>query len=206
MLKRTVLFVTAVLLCACAGVKQIPPDARGYKQPRYFARGEELAAFKVTAQFSDQYWQGVLRVKKVGPQDYDVLALGDGAYKIMDAVVTPQGIAFRYLYKDADTAAARGRITQFLNLLLLEPGVFKSIKEKKDSVQLTYEGTGAKVRYTYLPGSPWPESAQSVTLLNTAKLSYGEYTPVGEDGGQIPHVLVYQDGGLTLDMTLISLR
>lgn len=206
MLKKAVLLGLSVLLCACAGVKSLPADARGYHRPGFFKEGETLAAFKVTARFKDQYWRGVLRVKKVDADGYSVLALGDGAYKLLEAVLTPQGIAWKYIYPDGDKAVIRSRAEQFLNLLLLEPEGFTRLSRTKTGVTLSYKGAGAAWRYTYAGDNTWPESAQTVTALNSAEMRYGQYTPFGDSGAPVPHVLVYKDGALTLEMTLISLK
>lgn len=206
MFKKAVLLGLSVLLGACAGIKQIPADARGYHRPEFFKEGQTLAAFKVTARFKDQYWRGVLRVKKVDADGYSVLVLGDGAYKLLDAVLTPQGIAWKYIYPDGDKAVIRARAEQFLNLLLLEPEGFTRLSRTQSGVILSYKGAGAKWRYTYTGDNVWPESARTVTALNSAEMRYGQYTPFGESGAYVPHVLVYKDGALTLDMTLISLR
>lgn len=207
MFRKTVLFCSVLLLCACAGVKQIPTHARTYKRVDFFNQGAALAAFQVTAQYKDQYWRGVLRVKKLDADSYDVLVLGDGAYKLLDAVVAPQGIAWRYIYPEGNKAVIRGRVEQFLNLLLLEPKAFKRISRQKSGVTVTYSGVGASWRYNYQEGNPWPQSVKTVTALNTADMTYAEYAPYGTDeDSYIPHMLVYKDGHLTLDMALIRLR
>ena len=168
-------------------------------------------AFKVVAQLSDGYLQGVLRVKKVGPDDYDVLLLGEGAYKYMEAVVSSSGVAYKHLFKDADTPFARGRINQFLQLLLaanvIPPGTFSGYRVKNGEEFLTYKNKEGKPRLSYKEGAKYPSAAESSALLSKAELSYDEYAPVDADGAlEIPHVAVYRVGGITLDLTLISVR
>ncbi len=209
MFKRILTFSLAVWLAACAGgrVKEIPADVRDYKRVDFFTQGRTQAAFKVMGQMDDNYMEGVLRIKKIGAQDYDVVLMSGAAYRLLHATVSPEGIAYRYLFKDADTAAVRARITQFLNLLVSDPGLYQSRRTKKDEVSITYQGKDAKAKFFYHPGEFYPYAAQTSTLLNTADLFYNEYAPFDASGTQaVPHVLVYKDGSITLDLTLISLR
>lgn len=209
MLKRILTFSLAVWLCACAGgqIKQIPPEVRSYKKVDFFIGGRTQAAFKAVGQMNEDYVEGVLRIKKIGDGDYDVLLMTGAAYKVLHATVSPEGIAYRYLFKDADTAVVRGRITQFLNLLLSDAGSFQKRRVKDGETTLTYQGRNAKERFLYREGEFYPYAAQSVTVLNTADLFYDEYALLDDIGEvSVPHVLVYKDGNITLDLTLISLR
>lgn len=209
MLKRILTFSLAVWLCACAGgqIKQIPPEVRAYKKVDFFIGGRTQAAFKAVGQMNEDYVEGVLRIKKIGDGDYDVLLMTGAAYKVLHSTVSPEGIAYRYLFKDADTAVVRGRITQFLNLLLSDAGAFQKRRVKDGETTLTYQGRNAKERFLYREGEIYPYAAQSVTVLNTADLFYDEYALLDDIGEvSVPHVLVYKDGNITLDLTLISLR
>ena len=207
MLKRILTFSLAVWLCACAGgqIKQIPAEVRAYKKVNFFLGGRTQAAFKAVGQMNEDYVEGVLRIKKIGEEDYDVLLMTGAAYKVLHATVSPEGIAYRYLFKDADTSVLRGRITQFLNLLLSDAGTLQKRRVKDGEITLTYQGRDTKERFLYREGENYPYAAQSVTLLNTADLFYDEYALLDEENS-IPHVLVYKDGNITLDLTLISLR
>ena len=198
MRKQIVILLSLCLLGACAsfGVKQIPAQARGHKRVDYFSAGQERVAFKAIAQLDDGYLSGVLRIKKIGPQDYDVLLMGDGAYKYLEAVVSPSGVAYKYIFKDADTSLARSRVEQFLRLLLDEPGTFASYRVKDGMEVLTYKNQ-----------KQFPSEASSSTLLNTADITYEQYTPYGAEGDlEIPHLLIYKDGNITLDLELISIK
>ena len=209
MLKKFVIFSTAFLLCACAGgqIKQGGGTSRLLKKVNYFEQGHTQAAFKVIGQMNEDYLEGVLRIKKIGEEDYDVMVMTGAAYRLLHAVVSPEGIAFRYLFKEADTAPVRARIEQLLHLLVSDPGTYKNRRNKKGQTVATYEGNGLKTRLIYNEGNDYPAQAQSVTLLNTANLFYEEYAPSNAEGdAQIPHALTYKDGNITLDMRLISLR
>lgn len=209
MFKRILTFSLAIWLAACAGarVKEIPADVRDYKRVDFFTQGRTQAAFKVMGQMDDNYMDGVLRIKKIGDRDYDIVLMTGAAYRLLHATVSPEGIAYRYLFKDADTAAVRARIGQFLNLLVSDAGRYQSRRIKKDGVTITYQGQDAKEKFFYHPGEFYPYAAQTATLLNTADLSYTEYAPFDASGDEeVPHVLVYKDGNITLDLTLISLR
>lgn len=209
MRKQLFILFSLCLLGACAsfGVKQIPPQARGHQRVDYFSAGQQRVAFKVMAQLEDGYLTGVLRIKKIGPEDYDVLLMGDGAYKYMEAVFSSTGVAYKYLFKEADTALARSRMNQFLRLLLASVGTFDSYRVKDGLETLTYKNQDDKIRLTYPQGEAFPSKARSSTLLNTAELTYEQYTPYGTEGDlQIPHLLIYTDGNITVDLELISMQ
>ena len=162
---------------------------------------------KVLGQMDQDYMEGVLRIKKIGERDYDVVLMTGAAYRVLHATVSPEGVAYRYLFKEADTPLVRGRITQFLNLLLAEEGQFKSRRFKGENVIVTYQGREAKEQFFYRKGAFYPYAAKSVVALNTGDLAYEEYAPLDAEGTEeVPHVVVYKDGNVTLDMTLISLR
>lgn len=209
MFKKILTFSLALFLCACAGrqVKQIPPEVREYKKVNYFTDGRTQAAFKVVGQMNEDYLEGVLRIKKIGNEDYDVMVMTGAAYRVLHAVVSPEGVAYRYLFKDADTAVVRGRITQFLNVLVSDPGVYKGRRVKNGKTAVTYQGKDFKTRLLYRGESVYPYAAESITLLNTGELFYNGYAPADAEGAvEIPHELTYKDGNITLDMTLISVR
>ena len=93
------------------------------------------------------------------------------------------------------------------NLLLAEEGQFKSRRFKGENVIVTYQGREAKEQFFYRKGAFYPYAAKSVVALNTGDLAYEEYAPLDAEGTEeVPHVVVYKDGNVTLDMTLISLR
>ncbi len=209
MFKKILTFSLAVLLAACAGgkVKESSLPALEFKKVDYFVQGRTQAAFKVVGQMDDAYLEGVLRIKKIGEEDFDVLLMTGAAYRVMHAVVSPEGVAYRYLFKDADTAVVRGRISQFLNLLVALPGKFQRRRVKNDTTTLIYQREDAQTRLMYRGEEIYPYAAQSSALLNTSDLSYLEYAPAGAgEGEQVPHQLVYKDGKITLDLTLVSLR
>ncbi len=209
MFKKILTFLFALFLAACTGgqIKQIPPDVREYKKVNYFTDGRTQAAFKVVGQMNEDYLEGVLRIKKIGEEDYDVMVMTGAAYRVLHAVVSPEGVIYRYLFKDADTAVVRGRITQFLNVLVSDPGIYKNRRMKQGKTTVTYQGKDLKTRLMYEGDSVYPYAAQSVTLLNTGELFYNGYAPADAEGEtEIPHELTYKDGNITLDMSLISVR
>lgn len=209
MFKKFSVLCLALFLGACAGrqIRQVPPEVRELKKVDYFTGGRTQAAFKAVGQMNDAYLEGVLRIKKIGPEDYDVAVMTGAAYKVLQAVVGPEGVAYRYLFKDANTAVVRGRITQFLNLLVSDPGTYKSRRVKGGKTTVTYAGKDAQTRLIYRAGEVYPYAAQTVKTLNTGDLFYNEYAPADAEGEvEIPHGMTYKDGNITLDLTLISVR
>lgn len=209
MLKPILTFSAILFLAACTSVpvKQIPTEVRSYKKVNFFAADKTVAAFKIVGRMNDFELEGVLRIQKIGPDDFTVQVLTGGAYRVLQATVAPEGIAYHYLFPEADTPLVRGRVNQFLQLLVNDIGVYKRYRIKDGHTMIMYNGKDAKTRFLYQNGVPYPYAAQTVTLLNTADLFYNHYMPVDADGYvQIPHELVYKDGNIELELTLISIK
>lgn len=209
MFKQILTFSLAVFLVACAGgqIKQIPSVVRATQKVDFFAGGATQAAFKVTGTMDDMGLEGVLVAKKIGDEEFEVSVMTAGAYRVMQATVTPAGIAYRYLFKDADTSFVRGRINQFLNLLLADVGVYQRYRAETDQLTVTYKNKNAAVRLMYKPGVAYPYAAQTIAVLNTADMFYNEYAPANAGGSmQVPHELTYKDGKIEVLLTLISLK
>ncbi len=208
MFKQILTFSGALLLCACGtlGVKQVPAQVRTLQKVNFFTEGKTQAAFKVTGTMDGLMTDGVVTAKKIGDEDVEVVLMTGGFYNVMHALVSPEGVAYRYLFKDVDNALVRARITQLLDLLFLSPGTYAGSRTKKGQTRVTYKGPRAKVILVY-EGGNYPVSARTVTTLNGADLTYADYMPLSADGTvQIPHQLIYQDGKITLALQLISLR
>ena len=207
MLKQILTFSAVLFLAACAiaPVKQVPAQARNYKKVNFFTNEKKVAAFKTIGRMNDFELEGVLRIQKIGPEDFDVKVLTSGSYRVLHAQVTPEGIAYLHLFPEADTALVRGRINQFLNLLVSDLGTYSKMHRKGGNTTITYQGKDAKTNLIYGEQDIYPQAAQTVTLLNTADLFYREYAPADEEGiTQIPHELIYKDGKIELALTLVS--
>lgn len=199
-----VLFLTA---CAMAPVKQIPVEVRGHKKVNFFVNAKTTAAFKIVGKMNDFELEGVLRIQKIGPEDFDVKVLTGGSYRVLHAQVTPEGIAYLYLFPEADTSLVRGKISQFLNLLVSDIGAYAKMHRNNSEISVTYKNKEAKTKLVYEGGEVYPRSARTITALNSADLFYLGYAPIDADANlQIPHELIYKDGKIELDMVLISLR
>lgn len=209
MFKQISIFCVAVFLCACAGgqMKQVPTQVRATKKVDFFAGGATQVAFKVAGTTGDMGLEGVLVAQKIGDEEFEVSVMTAGAYRVMQATVTPAGIAYRYLFKDADTSFVRGRINQFLNLLLADVGVYQRYRAETDNFIVTYKNKNVSVRLMYKPAQAYPYAAKTITMLNTADLFYNEYAPANDSGSmQVPHELIYKDGNMEVTLTLISLK
>ena len=209
MLKPILTFSAVLFLSACAlaPVKQIPAEVRGHQRVNFFAGGQTVAAFKAVGRMNDFELEGVLRIQKIGEEDFDIKVLSGGSYRVLHANVTPQGIAYLYLFPEADTGLARGRINQLLNLLVSDPGAYQNVRLKGKELTVTYEGKDAKTRLLYQTDQVYPYAAKTITLLNTADLFYSQYAPANAQGDvQVPHELIYKDGNIELELALISLK
>ena len=209
MLKQILTFSAVFFLAACATVpmKQIPPEVRNHKKVTFFEGDKTLAAFKAVGRMDDFELAGVLRLQKIGPEDFDVKVITGGSYRVLHANVTPEGIAYLYLFPEADTSLVRGRINQLLNLLVSDVGPYQRIRQKGNEITITYNGKDAKTRLLYQQDQTYPFAAQTITMLNTADLFYREYAPAdAESEWQVPHELIYKDGKIELELTLLSLK
>lgn len=209
MSKQILTFLMALCVCACATarVKQVPQTVRNLKRVDFFAEGKTQAAFKVTGFMDGLQTDGVVTLKKIGEQDTEIVLLTGGLYKVLHALVSPEGVAYRYLFKEVDNSLVRGRITQLLDLLAGTPGEYTGVSTKKGQIQVFYKGPRAKEIFVYENGGTYPVAARTVTALNSANLTYSDYMPLSADGTVlVPHELVYEDGNIRLEMSLISLR
>ncbi len=209
MFKQIVTFSAVFLLGACASIQgnRTEPEYSKHQPVDFFASGNTQAAFKVTGRLDNMQLEGVLQAKKIGTQDVEVNLFTAGFYRVLQAVVSPEGIAYRYLFQEADTALVRARITQCLDLLFLVPDSTAAVHTKKGETTLTYKGPRAKMVFVYPAGQNYPASARTITTLNRADLVYADYMPISADASLlVPHELVYQDGNITLDLNLISLK
>ncbi|MBO5911496.1 MAG: hypothetical protein J6Q05_04845 [Elusimicrobiaceae bacterium] len=209
MLKQILTFSCVLLLCACATVrvKQVPAEVRALQKVDFFAEGKTQVAFKVTGSMDGMMTDGVVTAKKIGEEDVEIVLLTGGLYKVMHAIVSPEGVAYRYLFKDVDNGVVRGRITQLLDLLFSAPGTYAGSRTKNGQTRVTYQGPRAKEIFIYEGGATYPVAARTVTALNGADLVYGDYMPISADGTvSVPHELVYKDGKIVLELNLISLR
>lgn len=208
MYKQILTFSLALLLTACATarVRQIPPSVRAYQKVNFFDSHRQIA-FKASGTLDGNRLEGVLQIKKIGAEDFDVLLMTDGAYRVLHATVTPQGIAYRYLFKDVDNVLVRGKINQFLYLLLGPLGTYERYQSTKNGALVWYQNEHAKIKLTYENYSVYPVQAHTVTALNTAVMYYNQYAPSNAQGEeQLPHELVYEDGKVVLTLDLISLK
>lgn len=209
MYKQILTFLGIFLLGACATMS--PQTARESvpltKPVSFFVEDKAQVAFKVTGQMDEMKTDGVLTIRKTEEDAYAVTLLMGGLYRVLDAAVSPQEITYYYLFKDVDNGLVRGRITQLLDLLLTPPQHYTGTVMKDGFKQVRYKGPRAKEIFFYEEGQAYPVSARTVTALNSAELTYGDYMPVSADGEtRIPHELVYKDGKITLELQLISLR
>lgn len=203
MKKILFLCVSCFILGACSSVGLKPScDGRSLPRPSYFAAGEKLAAFKFVSSAYGGGLEGILQIKKIDDDSFDVtLFAAAGGYRLMQAVVTRQGAAFSFLVKEADGAVARAKAEQFLNLLLFPPSGYKKCKEKNGVRTVTYQDG---VRYEYAGGEDYPLALFYRKTFGSARLYYGEYAPYEE--GLIPHYLYYQDGAVEAELFLITLK
>ncbi|MBR5151221.1 MAG: hypothetical protein IKW71_00090, partial [Elusimicrobiaceae bacterium] len=85
MLKQILTFSLLLLLVACATtrVKQVPTQVRAFKKVNFFVEGKTQAGFKVVGMLDDMMMDGVVTVKKIGEEDFEVMLLTGGLCKVM---------------------------------------------------------------------------------------------------------------------------
>ena len=201
-MKKITVLVLSVFLGACAslGVKQGCGE-QPLKTVSYFEEGQNLAAFRFTAQARGYRLNGVLQVKKTAGETFEVTAFAaTGAYRLMTAQVSQKGAEFTYVLPLVDHAVVRGKVETFLKALLFPPKGVKKCREE-NGIWTVYADGG---NYQYRAGQEYPYLLTYKKTLGSVALSYSQYTPYKQ--GQLPHYLQYEDGGISAEMVLISLK
>lgn len=205
MKKTAVLLFGFLFLGACSSVGVRPScDGRSLARPSYFAQGEKLAAFKISASAYGGAMDGLLQIKKIDDDSFGVtLFAAAGGYRLMQALVTRQGAAYSFLAKEADNAAARAKAETFLRLLLFAPSGYKNCREKDGQITVTYKD-GGSWRYVYAAGQNYPQRLELKKTLGSARFAYAQYAPYEQ--GRLPHYIYYQDGPAEAELFLLTLK
>lgn len=207
MKKCGILLAGVLLLAACGGnVRRGACAGESGGVPSYFAAGQKLAAFKISAQAYGNSLDGILQIKKLDEDSFDVtLFAAAGGYRVVQAVVTREGAAYSFLPKMADSAAARAKADAFLRVLLFPPAsaARKSCRAKDGLHIVTYKD-GMTRRYAYAAGAALPQYVTYKKTLGSARLAFAQYAPY--ETGEIPHNLFYQDGALEAELTLLTIK
>ena len=196
------ILLASVWLSACAtmGGKQSCPT-EDLRAVSYFAEGQKLVAFQFQAAARGYTMNGVLQVKEVAEDAYDVTAVAaTGGVWLIKAQVTREKINFTYVLPMADHALVRGKLETFLNMLLFAPKEKEKCREENGLLTVTVpEGV-----YKYQAGAVYPHSFVRKKTWGSVQLSYGEYTPY--EKGDLPHYLFYEDGGIEAELVLITVK
>lgn len=205
---KKIYFVLAALcwLGACStlgrGTGTCPAELAA--RPDYFAQGQKLAAFRLSARAHGYGLDGILQIKKIGEDAYSfTLFSAQGGLKLAQGTTTAQGTAYSYLMKEADSAAAQAKADVFLKVLLFPPHGAHRCRQSGEQVLVTYED-GNTWHYSYAPGAAYPHSVVYKKVLGSARMSYDQYTPY--ETGELPHLLIYQDGALEAELALLTLK
>ena len=202
MRKICFIFTALFLLGGCASLS-IKSFCEGEKLPRvsFFAQGEVLSAFKTTLHAGGNSLDGLLQIKKTGKEQYEaVFYAAAGGYKLLQAQVKPSGVKFIFITPQADVPAVREKAESFLTLFIFPPQNYQYCREKDGQRTVTY-GTDPAVHYVYLPGQDYPRSLTYRKKFGTARMSFGQYVPYGQN--LLPHYIYYQDGSVEMDLVLI---
>lgn len=205
---KKIYFILAALcwLGACStlgrGTGACPAELAA--RPDYFAQGQKLAAFRLTARAHGYGLDGILQIKKIEEDAYSfTLFSAQAGLKLAQGTTTPQGTAYSHLMKEADSAAARAKADVFLKVLLFPPHGAHRCRVSGEQILVTYKD-GNTWRYSYAPGAAYPRSVVYKKGLGSAKMNYDQYTPY--ETGELPHGLVYQDGALEVELALLTLK
>ncbi len=205
MKKIWILCFLCTFLGACSGVSIRPScDGRDLQKPSYFAHGEKLAAFRLLATARGYGMEGILQVKKIAEDSFDVTLFAvAGGYLLMQAVVTKEGAAFSYIPKEADSAIARAKAETFLKILLFPPMGASKCREKENVRIVTYKD-GGTLRYEYEGAQSYPQSLAYKKTFGSAHLNFAQYAPY--EAGELPHLLYYEDGAVEAELILLSIK
>ncbi len=205
---RKIYFILAFLcaLGACStlgrGTGACPAELAA--RPDYFAQGQKLAAFRLTARAHGYGLDGILQIKKIAQDAYSfTLFSAQGGLKLAQGTATAQGTAFSYLIKEADSAAARAKVEIFLKVLLFVPHGAHRCRQSGEQILVTYKDDNTW-RYSYAPGASYPQRVVYKEGWGSVQMNYDQYTPYEE--GDLPHLLIYQDGALEAELVLLTLK
>ncbi len=191
-------------LGACASVPVQKNCADTKIMPSLFAEGKTLAAFYMQASRKQYGLDGVLAIKKLGANRYEINAFSAaGGYRLLQAIVTPDKTQYQFLIKPADRAVVRAKLQRIWNLLLFQPEEMSRCQQQDGKTYLTYAKPFAR-QYVYQERNRYPEQVISKTFLHRSVLSFNQYQQIENE--QVPQQLTYQEGGVTVALQLIRLK
>ena len=191
-----------LVLGACASVP-VQSCGENLARPYFFEQGETLAAFRLTVVRGEQGLDGILQIKKIGDETYEVtLYAVAGGYRIFQATLTREKTEYTFLTPAADHGAVRIKAERFLNLLLFPAQSQGKCKVKSDRVRVRYKH--APMVYTYDVAETYPAQLTGPKSFGKVKLYFEDYEPY--EDGQLPHTLHYKDGKVQIDLTLLRLK
>lgn len=202
------IFVLIMMGCILAGCASIP---RGGMEaclterlvPSFFAQGEKLAAFRMTATTKGYGLDGILQIKKQDTDQYEVTVFSNvGAYRLLQATLTREQTQYAFLAPGLNHTAVQIRIERFLNLLLMPSLSQGDCKATKQGAVVSYKHPIKK--YSYVEKSPYPQELTGPKAFGKVHLQFNQYEPYKEV--QMPQVLSYQDGKIEVQLTLLRLK
>ena len=189
--------------CASLGLKQ-SCDGSSLARPSFFDQGQSLVAFKTVLKARGGEMEGILQIKKTEENSYQAILFAmAGGYKLMQAQVQPKSVTFEVLVPPADMAIVRAKAESFLTLLLWPPAQYKNCREQNGRRTVTYTGADS-VHYEYAPGESYPQTVVYRKTFGTAHMSFAAYRPY--EAGFVPHLINYDDGSITAELTLLTLK
>lgn len=197
------LCVLISLLSACASVPVRPACKAAFVRPSFFEHGEKLAAFRVSATAKEYGLEGILQIKKLEADKYEITIFSTvGAYRLLQATLSHQGTEYTFLAPGVDHTAVQIRVERFLNLLLMPSLSAGVCKVKKDNVRVSYKHP-IKI-YEYPAGQIYPQTLTGPKAFGKLYMTFLDYQLY--EGQQLPHTLHYQDGRIKITLTLLRLK
>lgn len=191
-------------LGACASIPVQKNCAETKIMPSLFAEGKTLVAFYMQASRKQYGLDGVLEIKKLGANQYEINAFSAaGGYRLLQAIVTPDKTQYQFLIKQADKAVVRAKLQRMWTLLLFQPESMSRCQRKEMKTYISYQAPFAR-KYIYEDKNSYPEQVLSSALFNRTTLFFKHYQTVAQE--QVPDVLEYQDGAITVQLQLIRLK
>lgn len=202
------ILILLVVMSALTGCATLPKGAVSAclverSQLSFFAQGEKLVAFRMTAITGDYGLDGILQIKKQATDQYEVTVFSNvGAYRLLQATVTREAVQYAYLAPGVNHTAVQIKVERFLNLLLISPQSQGVCRATREGAQVNYKHPIKK--YSYVSNNTYPIKLTGPKAFGKVHFLFEQYEPHGEV--QLPQVLHYQDGKIQVDLTLLRLK
>ncbi len=193
--------LVSLFLSACASWQGGKPCTTHAMIPSFFAHDEQRVAFDFLVQVKDYELPGIMQIKKLSLNRYEVIAFSKvGGYRLLAGEITPQKTTYSFILKQADRAAVRNSLQRLWALLLFPPTQVGTC-QYTDTGKVQIYQQPHPVRYLYTREQTLPSAAWYKKGWGKATLEFVRYSAY-----HTPLELLYQDGGVQVSFRLMRAK